>query len=146
MGEVKGTNELEVAVTRVSPEVESVSSSTKGVRGNEDQKAGLKEAFRPVLIVRRSRLLGLVPVITSESSIQRRFQDTKAKATEDRRTTIGRNIGNSETYELNHTVGMDIFIVEGPDTGTKVPMLNTACHGTRIKLVVPRSTRNEHQI
>ena len=46
-----------------------------------------------------------------------------------KRPTLARPAKPPGTYEFNSTIGLDIFYVQGPEKGSKVPMLNLVCHG-----------------
>ena len=63
-----------------------------------------------------------------------------------RRPTKQRPAKAPTTYEFNATVGLDLFFLEGPAPGTKVPVMNLVCHGTGFQLAVPIASRAGTQL
>ncbi|CAK0875279.1 unnamed protein product, partial [Prorocentrum cordatum] len=50
------------------------------------------------------------------------------------------------TYQFSDVIGMGIFFVLGPESTTKVPMLNLVCHGTGHQVAIPLPSRHGLQI
>jgi len=63
-----------------------------------------------------------------------------------RRPKAARPAKPPSNYEFNHTIGIDIFFVQGPQKGTKVPLLNMLRHGTGLQIVVPLPSRQGKEI